>query len=174
MIRALREVEGGLRLLMNVWLRMPALARAPVRESFLRQVYFTGVTASTGVVLRASGLGALIIAFTMQVLDADTALAVKILLWVVLRGFGFHPPYAATYLAGVLIVMVSSVPALPGGTGVAEVAALALLTPLAPGLSPAFLVAWRGMTYYVDLALGAAVAGVLARKPVRTAAPAFA
>ena len=51
---------------------MPALRRAPVRESFLRQVYFTGVTASTGVVLRASGLGALIIAFTMQVLDADT------------------------------------------------------------------------------------------------------
>jgi phospholipid/cholesterol/gamma-HCH transport system permease protein len=87
-IRALREVEGGLRLFMNVWLRMPALRRAPVRESFLRQVYFTGVTASTGVVLRASGLGALIIAFTMQVLDADTSLAVKILLWVVLREVG--------------------------------------------------------------------------------------
>lgn len=88
MIRALREVEGGLRLLMNVWLRVPALRRAPVRESFLRQVYFTGVTASTGVVMRASGLGALIIAFTMQVLDADTSLAVKILLWVVLREVG--------------------------------------------------------------------------------------
>jgi len=87
-IRALREVEGGLRLLMNVWLRVPALRRAPVRESFLRQIYFTGVTASTGVVLRASGLGALIIAFTMQVLDADTSLAVKILLWVVLREVG--------------------------------------------------------------------------------------
>jgi phospholipid/cholesterol/gamma-HCH transport system permease protein len=87
-IRALREVEGGLRLFMNVALRMGALRRAPVRESFLRQVYFTGVTASTGVVLRASGLGALIIAFTMQVLDADTSLAVKILLWVVLREVG--------------------------------------------------------------------------------------
>ena len=37
MIRALREVEGGLRLLMNVWLRLPALRRAPVRESFLRR-----------------------------------------------------------------------------------------------------------------------------------------
>jgi uncharacterized membrane protein YbhN (UPF0104 family) len=64
----------------------------------------------------------------------------------------------------VMIVMVASVPALPGGTGVAEVAALALLTPLAPGLTPAFLVAWRGMTYYVDLALGGIVAGVVARR----------
>jgi phospholipid/cholesterol/gamma-HCH transport system permease protein len=87
-IRALREFEGGLRLLVSVWLRLPALRRAPVRESFLRQVYFSVVTASTCVVLRASGLGALIIAFTMQVLDADTALAVKILLWVVLREVG--------------------------------------------------------------------------------------
>ena len=92
------------------------------------------------------------------------------ILWVVLHGFGFAPPYGATYLAGVLIVMVASVPALPGGTGVAEVAALALLTPLAPGLTPAFLVAWRGMTYYVDLLAGGLVAGAVARRP-RHAAP---
>jgi uncharacterized protein (TIRG00374 family) len=88
------------------------------------------------------------------------------ILWVVLRGFGFDPHYGATYLAGVMIVMVASIPALPGGTGVAEVAALALLTPLAPGLTPAFLVAWRGMTYYVDLALGGVVAGIVARQRV--------
>ena len=57
MIRALREVEGGLRLFMNVWLRMPALRRAPVRESFLRQVYFTGVTAcGTPFSVNAGGL----------------------------------------------------------------------------------------------------------------------
>jgi uncharacterized protein (TIRG00374 family) len=86
------------------------------------------------------------------------------ILWVVLQGFGFDPPFFAAYLAGVLIVMVASVPALPGGTGVAEVAALALLTPLAPGLTPAFLVAWRGMTYYVDLLAGGLVAGWVARR----------
>jgi uncharacterized protein (TIRG00374 family) len=85
------------------------------------------------------------------------------ILWVVLQGFGYDPPFFAAYLAGVLIVMVASVPALPGGTGVAEVAALALLTPLAPGLTPAFLVAWRGMTYYVDLLAGGLVAGWVAR-----------
>ena len=84
----LREIEGGLRLFVNVALRMGALRRPPVLDSFLRQIYFTGVTASTGVVLRASILGVLIIAFTIDVLDADTELAVKILLWVVLREIG--------------------------------------------------------------------------------------
>lgn len=87
------------------------------------------------------------------------------ILWVVLEGFGFGAPYLAAYLAGVLVVMVASVPALPGGTGLAEVAALALLTPLASGLTPAFLVVWRGLTYYVDLSLGGVVAGLVVRRP---------
>jgi phospholipid/cholesterol/gamma-HCH transport system permease protein len=88
MLRALREIEGGLKLSLNAVGRMGRLRRAPVRESFLRQVYFTGVTAVTGVVLRASVLGVLIIAITMDVLDADTDLAVKILLLLVFREIG--------------------------------------------------------------------------------------
>lgn len=88
MLRALREIEGGLKLSLNAVGRMGRLRRAPVRESFLRQVYFTGVTAATGVVLRASVLGVLIIAITMDVLDADTDLAVKILLLLVFREIG--------------------------------------------------------------------------------------
>lgn len=93
------------------------------------------------------------------------------ILWVVLEGFGFGPAYTSVYLAGILVVMIASVPALPGGTGLAEVAALTLLTPLAPGLTPAFLVVWRGLTYYVDLTLGGVLAGlVVKRRPsVRTA-----
>jgi phospholipid/cholesterol/gamma-HCH transport system permease protein len=88
MLRALREIEGGLKLSLNVVGRMGRLRREPIRESFLRQVYFTGVTAATGVVLRASVLGVLIIAITMDVLDADTDLAVKILLLLVFREIG--------------------------------------------------------------------------------------
>lgn len=88
MIRVLREFEGGVRLFFHVATRAGALRRHAMFESFLRQVYFTGVTAATGVVLRASAVGALIIAFTINVLDADAELAVKILLWVVLREIG--------------------------------------------------------------------------------------
>jgi phospholipid/cholesterol/gamma-HCH transport system permease protein len=88
MLRALREIEGGLRLSLNAVGRMGRLRRPPIRESFLRQVYFTGVTAATGVVLRASVLGVLIIAITMDVLDADTDLAVKILLLLIFREIG--------------------------------------------------------------------------------------
>jgi phospholipid/cholesterol/gamma-HCH transport system permease protein len=96
MLRALREIEGGVRLSLNVAGRLPVLRKPPVLESFLRQVYFTGVTASTGVVLRASLLGVLIIAITMDVLDADADLAVKILLLVVFREIG--PLAAATVI----------------------------------------------------------------------------
>lgn len=96
MLRALREIEGGVRLSLNAAGGLPALRKPPVLESFLRQVYFTGVTASTGVVLRASALGVLIIAITMDVLDADVDLAVKILLLVVFREIG--PLAAATVI----------------------------------------------------------------------------
>jgi len=88
MLRAVREIEGGIRLSLNAAGRLPVLRKPPILESFLRQVYFTGVTASTGVVLRASLLGVLIIAITMDVLDADVDLAVKILLLVVFREVG--------------------------------------------------------------------------------------
>jgi phospholipid/cholesterol/gamma-HCH transport system permease protein len=88
MLQALRGMEGGVRLSLAFATRLGELRRPPVLESFLRQVYFTGVTAATGVVLRASALGVLIIAITMDVLDADVDLAVKILLLVVFREIG--------------------------------------------------------------------------------------
>src|SRR5437764_9805521 len=88
MFQPLREIEGGIQLSLNVAARAPRLRVAPVFESFLRQVYFTGVTAATGVVLRASGLGVLIIAIMMDVVDADVDQAVKILDWLVFREVG--------------------------------------------------------------------------------------
>jgi len=87
-MQALREIEGGVRLSLNVAARIGQLRKPPILESFLRQIYFTGVTAATGVVLRASVLGVMIIAVTMNVLDADVDLAVKILLLVVFREIG--------------------------------------------------------------------------------------
>ena len=88
MLQPLREIEGGIQLSLNVAARAPRLRVAPIFESFLRQVYFTGVTAATGVVLRACGLGVIIIAVMMDMLDADVDLAVKILLLLVFREIG--------------------------------------------------------------------------------------
>ena len=88
MFQALREIEGGIGLSLNVAARLPSLRKPPILESFLRQVYFTGVTAATGVVLRATLLGVLIIAVMMDMLDADVDLAVKILLLLVFRELG--------------------------------------------------------------------------------------
>ncbi len=136
---------------------------APAIEAFLREV-----TAGLRQLVREKPL----------VLAAAALLSVALwtcelsILWVVLEGFGFGAPYIAVYMAGVLVVMIASVPALPGGTGLAEVAALTLLTPLAPGLTPAFLVVWRGLTYYVDLSLGGVVASlVVKRRPSAPSAP---
>src|SRR5437016_5961883 len=84
-VDALREIEGGIQLSLNVAARLPHLRKPPILESFLRQVYFTGVTASTGVIMRATGLGVIIIAVMMNMLDADVDLAVKILLLLVFR-----------------------------------------------------------------------------------------
>jgi phospholipid/cholesterol/gamma-HCH transport system permease protein len=88
MFQPLREIEGGIQLSLNVAARAPRLRVAPIFESFLRQVYFTGVTAATGVVLRACGLGVIIIAVMIDMLDADVDLAVKILLLLVFREIG--------------------------------------------------------------------------------------
>ncbi len=76
------------------------------------------------------------------------------ILWLLLDGFGYDVPFHLVFMAGVLLTMVAAVPVSPGGSGVAEFAALVLLTPLAPGLTPAFVLVWRAMTYYYDLLVG--------------------
>src|SRR5258706_3410080 len=114
MRRALRESEGGMKLSLNAAGRLGTLRKPPILESFLRQVYFTGVTASTGVVLRASFLGVLIIAITMDVLDADVDMAVKNLPLVVFREVrppapagGLHPRTRTGMLAPIALMPVS-------------------------------------------------------------------
>jgi len=59
-----------------------------VAEELVRQIYFTGASATGSVVVRGAFIGTLIIAYVIEVLNADAALAVKMLLWVVLREVG--------------------------------------------------------------------------------------
>ena len=80
-----RELEGTAYLAMHAIRRAGMLRVPPVMEEFMRQVYFTGASATGGIVLRGAFIGTLIIAYIIEVLNADAGLAVKMLLWVVLR-----------------------------------------------------------------------------------------
>lgn len=80
------------------------------------------------------------------------------ILWVLLLGFGHDVGFWPAFFAAVLLNIVMSVPLTPGGSGVAEVAALALFSMLDGSVTPAFVLVWRVITYYYDLFIGGAVA----------------
>ena len=102
MIGVYREFEGCMRLAGHVLARLTVLARPPVAESLTRQIYFTGASAPAGMVLRGAFIGTFIIAYVIDVLEANAALAVKILIWVVLREVG-------PLIAAVLVIQRSGV-----------------------------------------------------------------
>lgn len=95
MIGAYRELEGCMRLLGHVLRRLPVLRLPPMAQQLSREIYFTGVSPMAGIVTRGALIGTLIIVYVIEVLEADAALAVKILLWVVLREMG---PLLAVFL----------------------------------------------------------------------------
>jgi phospholipid/cholesterol/gamma-HCH transport system permease protein len=88
MLAMYRELEGAAYLLMHAIRRIGVLRLPPVAEELMRQIYFTGAAATGGIVLRGAFIGTLIIAYVIEVLNADAGLAVKMLLWVVLREVG--------------------------------------------------------------------------------------
>jgi phospholipid/cholesterol/gamma-HCH transport system permease protein len=83
-----RELEATAYLLLHAVRRLGVLRLPPVAEELVRQIYFSGAAATGGIVLRGAFIGTLIIAYVIEVLNADAALAVKMLLWVVLREVG--------------------------------------------------------------------------------------
>lgn len=95
MIRAYRDLEGCMQLFGHVLRRLQVLKLPPMAQQLTREIYFTGVSAMAGIVTRAAFIGTLIIVYVIEVLEADAALAVKILLWVVLREMG---PLLAAFL----------------------------------------------------------------------------
>jgi phospholipid/cholesterol/gamma-HCH transport system permease protein len=90
-------IEGCIGLARHVFRRLPALRLPPVAQELKYQIFFTGASATAGIVIRGAFIGTLIIAYVINVLDADVTLAVKILLLVVLREIG-------PLLAAVLVI----------------------------------------------------------------------
>ena len=63
MFAVVRELEGSAHLLMHAIRRVGVLRLPPVAEELLRQIYFTGASATGGIVLRGAFIGTLIIAY---------------------------------------------------------------------------------------------------------------
>jgi phospholipid/cholesterol/gamma-HCH transport system permease protein len=81
-------VKGYGGLLWDVLGRLSVLRREPVRDVLVRQMRTAGMATLSAMVVRAAGIGTLIIAYTTYVLAADAAFAVRILIWAVLREIG--------------------------------------------------------------------------------------
>jgi phospholipid/cholesterol/gamma-HCH transport system permease protein len=87
---------GLVALLRDAVINLPALARPAVRDMFARQIRVCGEATLGVLVMRAAGMGTLIIAYIVHILSADAAYAVHILIWAVLREIG--PLFAAIML----------------------------------------------------------------------------
>jgi ABC-type transporter Mla maintaining outer membrane lipid asymmetry permease subunit MlaE len=66
MFAVYRELEGTAYLAIHAIRRLGMLRVPPVMEEFLRQVYFTGASATGGIVLRGAFIGTLIIAYVSR------------------------------------------------------------------------------------------------------------
>lgn len=75
-------------------------------------------------------------------------------LYVILRGFGAALPFGLVLVAGMLLLLAMATPLVPGGSGIAEVGAVAIFGTLAPGVHPLFVAVWRGCTFYANLLVG--------------------
>jgi phospholipid/cholesterol/gamma-HCH transport system permease protein len=88
--------SGYFALFRDAVLNLSALGRPAVGDMFARQIQITGEATLSALVIRAAGLGTLIIAYMIDMLSADAAYAVRILIWAVLREIG--PLFAAILL----------------------------------------------------------------------------
>lgn len=75
-----------------------------------------------------------------------------------LQAFGHDVAFVLVALGAVLVTLLTVLPFLPGGSGIAEVGALGVFSTMAPGLTATFILVWRTATYYVDLTVGGLMA----------------
>ena len=75
-----------------------------------------------------------------------------------LAAFGHDIDFLLVALGSVLVVLLTTLPLLPGGSGVAEVGALGIFSAMTTGLTPTFVLVWRITTYYADVAIGGVAA----------------
>jgi uncharacterized protein (TIRG00374 family) len=73
-------------------------------------------------------------------------------------GFGHQIPFITVALGAALVSVLTTIPLLPGGSGLAEAGVLGVFTPFTEGLTATFVLVWRASTYYVDIVVGGVIA----------------
>jgi uncharacterized protein (TIRG00374 family) len=73
-------------------------------------------------------------------------------------GFGHDINFVTVALGAGLVSVLTTIPLLPGGSGLAEAGVLGVYAPFTSGLTATFVLVWRASTYYFDLVVGGIVA----------------
>ncbi|MCL2549614.1 MAG: flippase-like domain-containing protein [Methanimicrococcus sp.] len=79
-------------------------------------------------------------------------------LWLILLGLNVQPDWKLLFATQIVLAIIMIIPATPGASGVAEIAAYTLYSLFVPSaLIGIVVIAWRAITYYVNI-----IAGMLA------------
>jgi uncharacterized protein (TIRG00374 family) len=73
-------------------------------------------------------------------------------------GFGHDIHFVTVALGAGLVSVLTTIPLLPGGSGLAEAGVLGVFAPFTSGLTATFVLVWRASTYYFDLIVGGVIA----------------
>lgn len=77
------------------------------------------------------------------------------ILWLILFGLNVQPDLKLLFAAQVVLAIIMIIPATPGASGIAEIAAYTLYSIFVPSaLIGIAVIAWRAITYYVNIAAG--------------------
>jgi phospholipid/cholesterol/gamma-HCH transport system permease protein len=96
--RQFRLMFGNWRLAWEALCRLPALARWPVRQVLLKQVYFTGTESLLTITLVAALVGLIVVTEVSNLVGTNEHLTSHVLIWIVVRELG--PLIAAIVMIG--------------------------------------------------------------------------
>lgn len=86
--RYFRHVSGHFRLAWEVFCRLPALARWPVRQVLLKQLYFTGTESIFTIAVVGFVVGLIVITQINNLVGRNELLTIKIMIWTIVRELG--------------------------------------------------------------------------------------
>lgn len=86
-------------------------------------------------------------------------------LWLILLGLNVHPDLQLMFATQIVLSIIMVIPATPGASGITEIAAYTLYSLFIPSsLVGVTVIAWRAITYYVNIAAGSLASLKVIRK----------